>query len=96
MRISARILLVLLGATVAFSPVVRAGDLDPPGAPAPTMVTLQELQDRLTPVDTCFDNVGRFAVCGDGTVKDTLTGLFWLETAITFTSTSRGSSTPTT
>jgi hypothetical protein len=33
------------------------------------------------PPDTCFDDVGRFVVCGDGTVKDNLTGLFWLEDA---------------
>ena len=33
------------------------------------------------PPDTCFDNVGRFAVCGNGAVKDNVTGLFWLEDA---------------
>ena len=36
------------------------------------------------PPDTCFDNVGRFVVCGDGAVKDNLTGLFWLENANCF------------
>ena len=36
------------------------------------------------PPDTCFDNVGRFVDCGDGAVKDNLTGLFWLENANCF------------
>ena len=37
------------------------------------------------PPDTCFDNTGnRFVDCGDGTVKDTSTGLFWLKDADCF------------
>ena len=62
-----------------------AGDLEPPGPPGPTMVTLEELGAKQDgPVDVCFDNVGRFVVCGDGAVKDNLTGLFWLENANCF------------
>ena len=61
-----------------------AGTLDPPGPPAPTMVTLQQINDRAHPVDTCFDNGGRFADCGNGTVKDTVTGLIWLKNANCF------------
>jgi hypothetical protein len=63
--------------------LVSAGDPEPPGPPAPTMVTLQELYDAVEPAppDTCFDNVGRFVDCGDGTVKDNNTGLFWLKDA---------------
>ena len=61
----------------------QAGDMEPPGPPAPTMLTLQEMFDQLKPPppDTCFDNIGRFVDCGNGTVKDNLTGLFWLEDA---------------
>ena len=44
------------------------------------------------PPDTCFDNVGRFVDCGDGAVKDNLTGLFWLENAMCFFGTSTWSS----
>ncbi len=67
--------------------IAQAGDLEPPGSPAPTMVTLQEIFAKLgRPPDTCFDNAGRYAVCGDGTVKDNLTGLFWLANANCFNS----------
>ena len=46
------------------------------------MVTLEEIDAKLTGLpDTCFDNAGRYVVCGDGAVKDNLTGLFWLEDA---------------
>jgi len=34
------------------------------------------------PPDKCFDNSGnRFVDCGNGTVKDSVTGLFWLKNA---------------
>lgn len=73
---------LLVGAVLVTSVPVPAGDLEPPGAPAPTMVTLQEIHDEVSPPpDTCFDNVGRFVVCEDGTVKDNLTGLIWMEDA---------------
>jgi len=55
---------------------VQAGSLEPP--PGPVSPT--------NPPDTCFDTVGRYAVCGDGTVKDNLTGLFWLANANCFNS----------
>lgn len=64
--------------------LVLAGSLDPPGSPAPTMVTLQQISNAIQPVDTCFDNVGRFADCGNGTVKDTVMGLIWLKNANCF------------
>lgn len=60
-----------------------AGNLEPPGPPAPTMKTLDEVAGAPDP-DLCFDNAGRFVVCGNGTVKDNLTGLFWLEDAKCF------------
>ncbi len=71
--------------------IARAGDLEPLASPAPTMVTLQELSDKLTSLqptpDTCYDNTGnRFVDCGNGTVKDTETGLFWLKDANCFAS----------
>jgi hypothetical protein len=79
------VLVIALGAIG----LVIAGSLDPPGPPAPTMVTLQQLSDRLHPTsDTCFDNSGtnRFVDCGttglgtsNGTVKDMQTGLIWLK-----------------
>ena len=73
---------LLVGAVLVTPVLVPAGDLEPPGPPAPTMATLQEIHDLLSPPpDTCFDNAGRFVVCGDGTVKDNLTGLTWLEDA---------------
>ncbi len=62
-----------------------AGNLEPPGPPGPTMVTLEEIDARLDgAVDRCFDDVGRFVPCGDGSVKDNLTGLLWLENANCF------------
>lgn len=50
----------------------QAGSLDPPpGSVSPTR-----------PPDTCYDNTGnRFVDCGDGTIKDTVTGLYWLKNA---------------
>lgn len=50
----------------------QAGSLEPPPGPvSPTR-----------PPDTCFDNTGnRFVDCGDGTIKDTETGLYWLKNA---------------
>ena len=36
------------------------------------------------PPDKCFDQIGRFVDCGNGAVKDNLTGLFWLEDANCF------------
>jgi hypothetical protein len=52
--------LAAIGSTIA-------GNLNPPGRPAPTIVTLQQIVDRQHPgSDTCFDNVGtnRFVDCG--------------------------------
>ena len=51
-----------------------AGTLDPP--PGPVSAT--------RPPDTCFNNGYRFVDCGNGTVKDTKTGLFWLKNANCF------------
>jgi hypothetical protein len=51
--------------------VALAGSLEPP--PGPVSAT--------RPPDTCFDNGNRFVDCGNGTVKDTKSGLFWLKNA---------------
>lgn len=75
-----RLSLALAISTVALG-FVLAGNLDPPGPPAPTMVTLQQIYDGAHPVDTCFNNVGRFVDCGNGTVKDTVSHLIWLKNA---------------
>ena len=79
---------------LALSGSLVAGPLDPPGPPAPTMKTLQQVYDNAGPAsDTCFDNVGtnRFVDCGttalgtsNGTVKDMQTGLIWLRNANCF------------
>jgi len=53
---------------------VQAGSLEPP--PGPVSAT--------RPPDRCFDNGNRFVDCGNGTVKDTKTGLFWLKNANCF------------
>jgi hypothetical protein len=82
---------VLVAALAAFGSVI-AGNLNPPGPPAPTMVTLTQLYDRLQGSDTCFDNAGnRFVDCAttalgtsNGTVKDVQTGLIWLKNANCF------------
>ena len=65
----------LLAAGCVFFVSVQAGSLEPPPGPvSPTH-----------PPDTCFDNTGnRFVNCGDGTIKDTETGLFWLKDASCF------------
>ena len=63
--------------------VALAGTLEPPGPPAPTMVTQQQLWDAVKPPG-CFNNntTGlRFVDCGNGTVQDTQTGLIWLKNA---------------
>src|SRR5262245_16915111 len=88
-----RIRFVLVTVLAAFGLVI-AGSLNPPGPPAPTMVTLQQLDERLGPAsNTCFDNSGtnRFVDCAttalgtsNGTVKDTQTGLIWLKNANCF------------
>jgi hypothetical protein len=51
--------------------VALAGTLEPP--PGPVSAT--------RPPDRCFDTGNRFVDCGNGTVKDTKTGLFWLKNA---------------
>ena len=58
--------------------LAQAGSLEPPGPPAPTMKTLDEVAWAARP-DVCFDNAGRFVVCGNGAVKDNAPGLFWLK-----------------
>jgi formylglycine-generating enzyme required for sulfatase activity len=63
--------------------VALAGTLEPPGPPAPTMATQQQLWDAVKPPG-CFNNnpTGlRFVDCGNGTVQDTQTGLIWLKNA---------------
>jgi hypothetical protein len=68
-----RTLLVTIGLLAALS--MQAGSLEPPPGPvSPTR-----------PPDTCFDNTGnRFVDCGDGTIKDTVTNLYWLKNANCF------------
>jgi len=63
--------------------VALAGTLEPPGPPAPTMVTQQQLWDAVKPPG-CFNNnpTGlRFVDCENGAVQDTQTGLIWLKNA---------------
>jgi hypothetical protein len=54
--------------------VALTGTLEPP--PGPVSAT--------RPPDRCFDNGNRFVDCGNGTVKDFKTGLFWLKNANCF------------
>ena len=73
MKITTRLSLMLaIGSLLAG--VALAGTLEPPpGAVSATR-----------PPDRCFDNGNRFVDCGNGTVKDTKTGLFWLQDANCF------------
>jgi hypothetical protein len=64
--------------TVGGNLTLTAGGLEFPDG------SVQTSAANFLPPDTCFDNVGRFVVCGDGAVKDNLTGLFWLENANCF------------
>jgi len=69
-----RFVLVLAIGLLALSSA-QAGSLEPPPGPvSPTH-----------PPDSCYDNTGnRFVDCGNGTIKDTETGLFWLKNASCF------------
>jgi len=64
-----------------------AGDLDPTDTPGPTMKTLNEIYDKLVPLENiaktnrCMKLGYRFCDQGDGTVLDTDTGLVWLKDA---------------
>ena len=82
MKITTRLSLMLaIGALLAGKAL--AGSLEPPGPPAPTMATQQQLWDAVKPPG-CFNNnpAGlRFVDCGNGTVQDTQTGLIWLKNA---------------
>ena len=73
MKITTRLSLMLaIGSLLAG--VALAGTLEPPpGAVSATR-----------PPDRCFDNGNRFVDCGNGTVKDFKTGLFWLKNASCF------------
>lgn len=73
MKMKTRLVLWLAIGALAFVSA-RAGSLEPP--PGPVSAT--------RPPDTCFANTGRFVDCGNGTVKDTKTGLFWLKNANCF------------
>jgi hypothetical protein len=64
--------LIAIGSLLAGATL--AGTLEPP--PGPVSAT--------RPPDRCFDNGNRFVDCGNGTVKDTKTGLFWLKNANCF------------
>ena len=85
---------VAIATVLAAVGLATAGTLEPPGPPAPTMVTLQQIYDRQhAGSDTCFDNAGtnRFVDCAttafgtsNGTVKDTVSGLIWLKNANCF------------
>ena len=69
-------------ALLMFGPAL-AGPLDPPGVPAPTGVTLQQIYDAIKPPG-CFNNNPsglRFVDCGNGTVQDVQSGLVWLKNA---------------
>jgi hypothetical protein len=102
-------ILVGLVALAAVYWVAFAGDMEPPGPPESTMVSLEEIYDRVSasPVGIaktgqilCWDDLGeipcpgtgqdgetqrgvavtpRFTDNGNGTVKDNLTGLTWLQ-----------------
>lgn len=54
MRTKQAVTAALLGASIAIfaAPAARAGTLDPSGAPAPTMVTLQQIYDQLQIINT--------------------------------------------
>lgn len=73
MKMTTRLFFLLAIGSVAFVSVL-AGSLEPP--PGPVSAT--------RPPDTCFDNGNRFVDCGNGTVKDTKTNLFWLKNANCF------------
>ena len=70
--------LTLLIAVLAMSGLLLAGDLNPPGPPAPTMVTLQQIYDRVgagvagaagTGQTGCFNASGTSINCA-GTGQD--------------------------
>ena len=76
MAVVAVCLLTLVGLSV----VVEAGDLDPPGTPAPTMVTLQQIYDRFsgtlvglpkTGQTSCWDELGIAMIFTGTPVRDT-------------------------
>jgi hypothetical protein len=80
-------------ATVLFLPgLIGAGELEPSGPPRPTMYTLDEIVQAVTPLPPGFvlwqDNT-RFAVSDEGTAADTsddvvldrATGLMWARDA---------------
>jgi hypothetical protein len=74
MKMKTKLFLSLAIGSLVFV-TARAGSLEPPPGPvSPTR-----------PPDKCFDNTGnRFVDCGNGTVKDTVRGLFWLKNANCF------------
>jgi hypothetical protein len=116
-RVVGAFALGLIGPVALFW-VSQAGNLEPPGSPDSTMVTLQDIYDRLGGPGTggaavaktgqagCWDASGtpiacagtgqdgeyqagvsvdpRFTDNADGTVKDNLTGLIWLQDASCF------------
>ena len=75
-----------------FALSVRAGSLEPPGLPAPTMHDLDEIYDKVdqvhqlvsggvtTTTTTIWTGAG-FTDNGDGTITETSTGLMWAQNA---------------
>jgi len=73
MKMKTKVFLSVAISAVALVGAV-AGSLEPPPGPvSPTR-----------PPDKCFDNTSRLVDCGNGTVKDNETGLFWLKNADCF------------
>ena len=76
-------------ATTVFLPkLTRAGDLEPPGSPEPTMHTMDEIYNKLEVLNRKLDfSMGmgfRFEDLHNGTVRDCFTGLIWLKNANCF------------
>ncbi len=81
-KTSILVLAIFIAVAMCLPGLVRAGSLEPPGAPVPTMHTLDEIYKKIT-------NVTRFPQCEgkrfldllDGTVADCETGLIWMKKA---------------
>lgn len=76
--VSAFVLMQSIASSIVYFPFVS---VQPTSTPSPTFTPSPTDTPTSTPVPPCSSSQNRYVDCGNGTVRDTVTGLFWLKQA---------------